>query len=221
MLNVLYVLLQRKFEGVADKLNQELHDNDPKSYPFKREPEECYNKWQSLKATYVKDAAKARKHNLSLSETGQPTDQTDMFQSMWHLHAVWYECWVKGNNADEDEQTGTDIVQRSALPPPTQGCCSRCDFLAQYVTADPISCVCVCVCLCVCLSVCLSVCLCLCVCVCVCVCVSVCVCVCVCVALLLSCTQSILSIICYMSGWAQDGMAVCNNLPFQKGPHEM
>jgi hypothetical protein len=116
MLNVLSVLLQRKFEGVADKLNQEFYDKDPKSYPFKRESEECYNKWRSLKATYVKEAAKARKHNRSLSETGQPTDQTDMFQSKWHLHAVWYECCVKGNKADEDEQTGTDIVQRSALP---------------------------------------------------------------------------------------------------------
>ncbi len=72
MLNVLSVLLQRKFEGVADKLNQEFYDKDPKSYPFKRESEECYNKWRSLKATYVKEAAKACKHNLSLSETGQP-----------------------------------------------------------------------------------------------------------------------------------------------------
>ena len=116
LLNVLSVLLQRKFEGVADRLNDEFYHKDPKSYPFKRESEECYNKWRSLKATWTKEAAKACKHNMSLSETGQPTDGTDMFQTKWHLHAVWYECCVKGDKADEDEQTGTDIVQRSALP---------------------------------------------------------------------------------------------------------
>ena len=72
LLNVLSVSLQRKFEGVADRLNDEFYHKDPKSYPFKRESEECYNKWRSLKATWTKEVAKACKHKLSSSETGNP-----------------------------------------------------------------------------------------------------------------------------------------------------
>ena len=73
LLNVLSVLLQRNFEGVADKLNDEFYYKDPKSYPFKQGSEECYNKWRSLKATWTKEAAKVCKLLSSYATCCRPS----------------------------------------------------------------------------------------------------------------------------------------------------
>lgn len=110
-------LLQEKMSGVAKALNKGFLEQNPDKYPHERTGFTVCEKWRSSHARYKQEKKLQNNFDAAAQGTGSAAGtEVRELDSKWPLFQVFYECCVKGDPSDADEQKALGIIQSSVVP---------------------------------------------------------------------------------------------------------